>query len=309
MTDTAAEVPVMGFGVEQRQLWMQAATTLASWVYQRRMAEGHPAWSEGRAAEREHARTRRQANPTARSMSAEERAAASAARQRSEGQERRVDSTDGWAKVGLRPLPAGRFGLLADGGSTRRTPHRSRRGQLHRPHHRGRTGRGTARRRRPAEGGPAARVRDPRRGARRRRRPRHRRTRARPDRMGEGGRAPGVDRQVRRPRRPGQQQRGHRRAGVAVGRTGGTRRRLSRRAAAARCAAAPPLRPRSRSDDRVPRGAEVSGSGVSNLDPEPLANQSTPRCRGQLGRAPNAPDVRRRPRRHRTRARADRRAR
>jgi hypothetical protein len=122
MTDTAAEVPVMGFGVEQRQLWMQAATTLGSWVYQRRMAEGHPAWSEGRAAEREHARTRRQANPTARSMSAEERAAASAARQRSEGQERRVDSTDGWAKVGLRPLPAGRFGLLADGGSTRRTP-------------------------------------------------------------------------------------------------------------------------------------------------------------------------------------------
>ena len=122
MTDTAAEVPVMGFGVELRQLWMQAATTLGSWVYQRRMAEGHPAWSEGRAAEREHARTRRQANPTARSMSAEERAAASAARQRSEGQERRVDSTDGWAKVGLRPLPAGRFGLLADGGSTRRTP-------------------------------------------------------------------------------------------------------------------------------------------------------------------------------------------
>ena len=53
MTDTAAEVPVMGFGVEQPQLWMQAATTLASWVYQRRMAEVHPAWPEGRAAERE----------------------------------------------------------------------------------------------------------------------------------------------------------------------------------------------------------------------------------------------------------------
>jgi hypothetical protein len=285
MTDTAAEVPVMGFGVELRQLWMQAATTLASWVYQRRMAEGHPAWSEGRAAEREHARTRRQANPTARSMSAEERAPRAPP-----GSDPRVRNGASTAPTAGQKWGFVRCPPAGSGCSPRRIDPTDPSPQSPRSaaptHHRGRTGRGTARRPRPADAGPAAPVPDPRRGARRRRRPRHRRTRARPDRMGEGGRAPGVDRQVRRPRRPGQQQRGHRRAGVAVGRTGGTRRRISRRAAAARCAPAPPLRPRSRSDDRVPRGAEVSGSGVSNLDPEPLANQSTPRCRGQIGSRP-----------------------
>ena len=116
MTDTAAEVPVMGLGVEQRQLWMQAATSFASSVYQRRMAEGRSAWSEGRAAEREHAQTTRLANPRARNMTAEERDAATASRRRSEGQQRRVDSTAGWVNVWVGALPGGRFGLLVDGG-------------------------------------------------------------------------------------------------------------------------------------------------------------------------------------------------
>ena len=55
---TESEVPTLGLGAEQRQMWTQAVMTMAYGVRERRHALGQVAWSDERTAERTHARTR-----------------------------------------------------------------------------------------------------------------------------------------------------------------------------------------------------------------------------------------------------------
>src|SRR3954469_19885886 len=53
---TAREVPTLGLGSEQRQMWTQTVMTLAYGVRERRQALGQVAWSDEQTAERRPAR-------------------------------------------------------------------------------------------------------------------------------------------------------------------------------------------------------------------------------------------------------------
>ena len=77
MSHAAEEAPVMGLGVEQRQLLVQGVMSLASIVQQRRYALDRDAWSDEGNATRSAERTIRVAEPTVRTMSSPEWAAAS----------------------------------------------------------------------------------------------------------------------------------------------------------------------------------------------------------------------------------------
>ena len=68
MSHAAEEAPVMGLGVEQRQLLVQGLMSLASIVQQRRYALDRQAWSDERNATRSAERTLRVAEPTVRTM-------------------------------------------------------------------------------------------------------------------------------------------------------------------------------------------------------------------------------------------------
>ena len=61
MTET--EVPTLGLGAEQRQMWTQAVMTMAYGVRERRHALGRVAWSDEQTAERTHERTERDRRP------------------------------------------------------------------------------------------------------------------------------------------------------------------------------------------------------------------------------------------------------
>ena len=56
---TESEVPTLGLGAEQRQMWTQAVMTMAYGVRERRHALGQVAWSDEQTAERTHERTER----------------------------------------------------------------------------------------------------------------------------------------------------------------------------------------------------------------------------------------------------------
>ena len=62
---TESEVPTLGLGPEQRQMWTQAVMTMAYGVRERRHALGRVAWSDEQTAERTHERTERIADPAA----------------------------------------------------------------------------------------------------------------------------------------------------------------------------------------------------------------------------------------------------
>ncbi|GJF03866.1 hypothetical protein [Pseudonocardia sp. D17] len=73
MTETA-EVPVLGLGRDQTQLWTQALMGLAGVVRQRRLELGRRAWNRGEDAAREHDQLAAAADPPVRTMTDQERA-------------------------------------------------------------------------------------------------------------------------------------------------------------------------------------------------------------------------------------------
>ena len=114
---TESEVPTLGLGAEQRQMWTQAVMTMAYGVRERRHALGRVAWSDERTAERTHERTERIADPAVRAMSVDEWTEAVDRRQRGQGGERHTHSGDGWVTVWIGPLhDGGRTALLASAG-------------------------------------------------------------------------------------------------------------------------------------------------------------------------------------------------
>jgi hypothetical protein len=117
MNHAAEEAPVMGLGVEQRQLLVHGVMSLASIVQQRRYALDRQAWSDERNATRSAERTLRVAEPTVRTMSSPEWAAASHNQARGEGSERSVVHRHGWVTVWVGPISDDRVGLLATGGA------------------------------------------------------------------------------------------------------------------------------------------------------------------------------------------------
>ena len=156
---TESEVPTLGLGAEQRQMWTQAVMTMAYGVRERRHALGQVAWSDEQTAERTHERTERIADPAVRAMSVDEWTEAVDRRQRGHGGERHTESGDGWVTVWIGPLDGGRTALLASAGppgST--TPTATAAVELHRHRHRG-GGRRRPARRRPGPPRPAARLR------------------------------------------------------------------------------------------------------------------------------------------------------
>jgi hypothetical protein len=62
---TESEVPTLGLGSEQRQMWTQAVMTMAYGVRERRHALGQVAWSDERTAERTYERTEGSGTPRA----------------------------------------------------------------------------------------------------------------------------------------------------------------------------------------------------------------------------------------------------
>ena len=116
---TESEVPTLGLGTEQRQMWTQAVMTMAYGVRDRRHALGQVAWSDERTAERTHERTERIADPTVRAMSVDEWIEAVDRRQRGQGGERHIDSGGGWVTVWLGLLDGGRTALLVSTGPAR----------------------------------------------------------------------------------------------------------------------------------------------------------------------------------------------
>ena len=113
---TESEVPTLGLGAEQRQMWTQAVMTMAYGVRERRHALGRVAWSDEQTAERTHERTERIADPAVRAMSVDEWTEAVDRRQRGQGGERHTHSGDGWVTVWIGPLDGGRTALLASAG-------------------------------------------------------------------------------------------------------------------------------------------------------------------------------------------------
>ena len=113
---TESEVPTLGLGAEQRQMWTQAVMTMAYGVRERRHALGQVAWSDEQTAERTHERTERIADPAVRAMSVDEWTEAVDRRQRGQGGERHTESGDGWVTVWIGPLDGGRTALLASAG-------------------------------------------------------------------------------------------------------------------------------------------------------------------------------------------------
>ena len=114
---TESEVPTLGLGAEQRQMWTQAVMTMAYGVRERRHALGRVAWSDEQTAERTHERTERIADPAVRAMSVDEWTEAVDRRQRGQGGERHTHSGDGWVTVWSGPLhDGGRTALLASAG-------------------------------------------------------------------------------------------------------------------------------------------------------------------------------------------------
>jgi hypothetical protein len=73
VTETA-EVPVLGLGRDQTQLWTQALMGLAGVVRQRRLELGRRAWNRGEDAAREHDQLAAAADPPVRTMTDQERA-------------------------------------------------------------------------------------------------------------------------------------------------------------------------------------------------------------------------------------------
>src|SRR5215213_7302512 len=88
MSHAAEEAPVMGLGVEQRQLLVQGLMSLASIVQQRRYALDREAWSDERNATRSAERTQRS-----------------------------VVHRHGWVTAWVGPVADDRVGLLATGGA------------------------------------------------------------------------------------------------------------------------------------------------------------------------------------------------
>src|SRR4051812_42025841 len=115
---TESEVPTLGLGSEQRQMWTQTVMTLAYGVRERRQALGQVAWSDEQTAERRQERTERIADPTVRAMSTDEWTEAVDRRQRHHGGERHTHSGAGWVTVWIGPLNDGRTALLASAGPT-----------------------------------------------------------------------------------------------------------------------------------------------------------------------------------------------
>ena len=115
---TESEVPTLGLGSEQRQMWTQTVMTLAYGVRERRQALGQVAWSDEQTAERRQERTERIADPTVRAMSTDEWTEAVDRRQRLQGGERQTQSGAGWVTVWIGPLSDGRTALLASAGPT-----------------------------------------------------------------------------------------------------------------------------------------------------------------------------------------------
>jgi hypothetical protein len=150
---TESEVPTLGLGAEQRQMWTQAVMTMAYGVRERRHALGRVAWSDEQTAERTHERTERIADPAVRAMSVDEWTEAVDRRQRGQGGERHAHSGSGWVTVWLGPLDGGRITLLASAGPPVRPPNHDGRGGLRRHRHRDGTRRRPARRR-PGSGRP-----------------------------------------------------------------------------------------------------------------------------------------------------------
>jgi hypothetical protein len=114
MTET--EVPTLGLGAEQRQMWTQAVMTMAYGVRERRHALGRVAWSDEQTAERTHERTERVADPAVRALSVDEWTEAVDRRQRGQGGERHTHGGGGWVTVWIGPLDGGRTALLASAG-------------------------------------------------------------------------------------------------------------------------------------------------------------------------------------------------
>jgi hypothetical protein len=115
---TESEVPTLGLGSEQRQMWTQTVMTLAYGVRERRQALGQVAWSDEQTAQRRQERTARIADPTVRAMSTDEWTEAVDRRQRRHGGERHTHSGAGWVTVWIGPLNDGRTALLASAGPT-----------------------------------------------------------------------------------------------------------------------------------------------------------------------------------------------
>src|SRR4051794_36032957 len=115
---TESEVPTLGLGSEQRQMWTQTVMTLAYGVRERRQALGQLAWSDEQTAQRRQERTARIADPTVRAMSADEWTEAVDRRQRRHGGERHTRSGADWVTVWIGPLNDGRTALLASAGPT-----------------------------------------------------------------------------------------------------------------------------------------------------------------------------------------------
>jgi len=115
---TESEVPTLGLGSEQRQMWTQTVMTLAYGVRERRQALGQVAWSDEQTAERRQERTARIADPTVRAMSTDEWTEAVDRRHRRHGGERQTHSGAGWVTVWIGPLNDGRTALLASAGPT-----------------------------------------------------------------------------------------------------------------------------------------------------------------------------------------------
>ena len=111
------EAPVMGLGVEQRQLLVQGVMSLASMVQQRRYALDRQAWSDERNATRSAERTIQVAEPTVRTMSSPEWTAASQHQAQGEGTQRSVVHRNGWVTVWVGPVSDDQVGLLATGGA------------------------------------------------------------------------------------------------------------------------------------------------------------------------------------------------
>jgi hypothetical protein len=65
---TESEVPTLGLGAEQRQMWTQAVMTMGYGVRERRHALGRVAWSDEHTAERTHERTERIADRAVRAI-------------------------------------------------------------------------------------------------------------------------------------------------------------------------------------------------------------------------------------------------
>ncbi|AEA28960.1 hypothetical protein Psed_6892 (plasmid) [Pseudonocardia dioxanivorans CB1190] len=100
MTETA-EVPVLGLGRDQTQLWTQALMGLAGVVRQRRLELGRRAWNRGEDAARGHDQLAAAADPPVRTMTDQERAQF----------ERRMRGQEPWGAG----EPERRDGVTADG--------------------------------------------------------------------------------------------------------------------------------------------------------------------------------------------------